>query len=61
MVTTELKSRFDKNDQDIICALGDLVLKTSSDKNSFKIISGHYGIDIDLLEKENISKVHRGI
>ena len=26
MMTTRLKSRFDKNDQDVLCALGDVVL-----------------------------------
>ena len=52
MVTTELKSRFDKNDQDVLCALGDVVLNRSPDKNSYKIVSAHYGIDVDLLESE---------
>ena len=48
--TTELKTRFDRNDQDVLRALGDVVLNRSLDKNSYKIFSAHFGIDVDLLE-----------
>ena len=39
MVATELKSRFEKNDQDVLCALGDVVLRTYPKQKSYKIIS----------------------
>ena len=52
MIVAELKSRFDSNDQDILCALGDIVLNRSTDKNSYSVVSDHYGIDADLLECE---------
>ena len=34
---TELKSRFDKNDQDVLCALGDVVLNRSTDKTATRL------------------------
>ena len=52
MVTNQLTLRFNKNDLDVLCALGDVVLKKYSEKNSYKIVSGHYGINIDLPESE---------
>lgn len=38
-----------RNEQDILCALGDIVLSRSTDKNSYTIVSNHYSIDADLL------------
>jgi hypothetical protein len=42
-VLAEMKSRFDSNDQNILCALGDVVLnlKPASDIENVQIVSEH--------------------
>ena len=52
LVIAELNSRFDKNEQDVLCALGDVVLSKSPGKTSYNIVSEHYNVDGDLLETE---------
>jgi len=43
-VICEIKSRFDGNDQDILCALGEIVLSDAPSQESFHTISIFYGI-----------------
>ena len=49
-VLGEMNSRFGGNDQDMLCALGDVVLNESPSDDSFEVVSDFYGVDRDLLE-----------
>jgi hypothetical protein len=55
-----MKSRFDNNDQEILCALGDVVLNDSLLENSFDVVAEFYNVDRDLLEVEK-SMYHNSI
>jgi hypothetical protein len=46
-----MKSRFDNNDQEILCALGDVVLNDSPLENSFHVVAEFYNVNRDLLEE----------
>ena len=47
-----MKTRFDRNDQEILCALGDVVLKENLLYCNFQMVAGLYSLDKDLLEVE---------
>lgn len=51
-VLGEMKSRFEGNDEDVLCALGDIVLNSSPLDNSFKKVADFYNLDRDLLQVE---------
>lgn len=51
-VLSEMKSRFDGNDQDVLCGLGDIVLNTKPSDESYELIASHYGDDKYLLQAE---------
>lgn len=51
-VLREMNSRFEGNDEDVLCALGDIVLNSSPLNDSFEKVSDFYGLDRDLLEVE---------
>ena len=51
-VLKEMKTRFDRNDQEILCALGDVVLKENLLYCNFQMVAGLYSLDKDLLEVE---------
>ena len=51
-VITEMSARFEGNDQDILCALGDTVLNGSPSTTSVEMVSALYGVDKDLLDAE---------
>jgi hypothetical protein len=56
-----MKSRFDNNDQEILCALGDVVLNDSPLENSFHVVAEFYNVNRDLLEEYiYVSKFHHG-
>ena len=62
-VLSEIKSRFDNNDQEILCALGDVVLNDSPLENSFDVVADIYNVDKDLLEGKSrriCIKIHHG-
>jgi hypothetical protein len=48
-VVGELKHRFESNDQDLLCALGEIVLEPSPLPESFDLVATHYGLHKDLL------------
>jgi hypothetical protein len=47
-----MKSRFDSNDQEILCALGKVVLNEHPSENSFEMVAKLYNADKELLEVE---------
>ena len=51
-VTAEMKSRFDTNDQDLLCGLGDILFHKSPKAESYDLIAKHYSVDKELLEAE---------
>ena len=51
-VTAEMKSRFDTNDQDLLCGLGDILFHESPKAESYDLIAKHYSVDKELLEAE---------
>ena len=48
-VVSELESRFSENDQDILCALSEIVLTEKPNPKSFDVVAEHYAIDKDVL------------
>jgi len=52
-VLAELRSRFSGNDQDVLCGLGDLVMKADPSVDSFDLVSSYYNLDKDLLIAEH--------
>ncbi|XP_028406786.1 zinc finger MYM-type protein 1-like [Dendronephthya gigantea] len=51
-VIGEMKSRFSKNDQEILCALGDVVLSKTPSRNSFELVAEFYKVDQEILAVE---------
>lgn len=51
-VIAELESRFTGHDQDVLCALGEVVLGNQPTQQNFKIVADHYELDRDLLAVE---------
>ena len=45
----EIESRFSGNDQDVLCALGDVTLSDSLASDSFDLVAGYYNFDKELL------------
>ena len=55
-VLSELELRFSGNDQEILCALGDICHSETPDEESFSRVAKFYEIDGDILEAEQ--KMH---
>ena len=51
-VIGEMKSRFSKNDQEILCALGDVVLSKTPSRNSYEHVAEFYKVDQESLAAE---------
>jgi hypothetical protein len=51
-VISEMKARFNENDQEILGALGDVVLNENPLQYNFEIVAEFYNVDKDLLEVE---------
>ena len=49
-----MESRFDSHDQDILCALSDVILNISPSINSLKIVSSFYAMDREVLKNEKM-------
>ena len=49
-VTADMKSRFDNNDQDLLCGLRYILLHESPKAKSYDLIAKHYSVDKELLE-----------
>ena len=49
---SELELRFSGNDQEILCALGDICHSDKPDEKSFSLVSKFYEIDGEILEAE---------
>ena len=52
----EIKERFAADDQDIICALGDVVLNDKPSEDSEEIVAKFYELDKDLIQGFNSSR-----
>ena len=48
-VVCELQSRFEGNDQEILCALGEIVFSCSPSHNNIQNVSNFYGVDSKML------------
>ena len=48
-VIVEMQSRFAGNDQEILCALGHVILHLDA---SYEVVSSHCGVDLDILKAE---------
>ena len=44
----EIENRFSGNDQDVLCALGDVTLSNSLASDSFDLVAGFYNFDWEL-------------
>ena len=51
-VLAEIEARFGRNDQDVLCALGDITLSDSPAIRSFNLVSSYYSLDRDLLQAD---------
>lgn len=51
-VVSELETRFQRNDQDILCSLGDIILNEKPSDTSFENVASFYKLDQDLLEAD---------
>ncbi|XP_068692643.1 zinc finger MYM-type protein 1-like [Montipora foliosa] len=51
-VLAEIEARFGGNDQDVLCALGDITLSDSPAIRSFNLVSSYYSLDRDLLQAD---------
>ena len=49
---SEMKNRFETNDQHILCALADVVLSQTPSEDSFSLVSSTYSLDKAILEAE---------
>ena len=47
-VMAEIENRFSGNDQDVLCALGDVTLSDSPASNNFDLVAGYYKFDKEL-------------
>ena len=41
-VLVEIESRFSRNDQDVLCALGEVTLRVPPTSESFDVVAGYY-------------------
>ena len=51
-VMGEMSDRFQGNDNDVLCALGDIAMNKKPAEKSYETVKDHYGVDIDLLAAE---------
>ena len=51
-VVSELQSRFESNEQEVLCALGEIVFSRSPRINSIQTVSNFYGVDSEMLSSE---------
>ncbi|XP_028407182.1 zinc finger MYM-type protein 1-like [Dendronephthya gigantea] len=51
-VLAELETRFQGNNQDVLCALGAVVLSEKPSESDYELVSNFYGLDKDLIEVE---------
>jgi len=51
-VLAEMKSRFDGNDQDLLCSLGNVVLNPNAPEEDCERVASHYRVDSALLNAE---------
>ena len=51
-VVPEMRSRFEGNDQKVLCALANVVFSGSPTSANIKFVSEFYGVDSELLSKE---------
>ena len=51
-VVSELQSRFEGNDQEVLCALGEIVFSHSPSINNIQTVSNFYGVDSEMLSSE---------
>ena len=51
-VVSELQSRFEGNDQEVLCALGEIVFSHSPSINNIQTVSDFYGVDSEMLSSE---------
>ena len=51
-VLAEIETRFSGNDQDVLCALGDITLSDSPTSASFDRVARYYNLDRELLEAD---------
>lgn len=49
-VLAEIENRFSGNDQDVLCALGDVTISDSPARGSFDLVAGYYNFDKELLQ-----------
>lgn len=49
-VLAKIENRFCGNDQDVLCALGDVTLSDSPARGSFDLIPGYYNFEKELLQ-----------
>ncbi|XP_071826952.1 zinc finger MYM-type protein 1-like [Apostichopus japonicus] len=57
-VVSEMESRFDVDDQSVLCALGDVVLNEATTASSYDKVAGYYDLDRDILEAEKKSFIN---
>ena len=48
-VVSELQSRFEGNDQEVLCTLGEIVFSRSPSINNIQTVSNFYGVDGEVL------------
>jgi len=48
-VVSELQSRFEGNDQEVLCTLGEIVFSRSPSINNIQTVSNFYGVDGEML------------
>lgn len=51
-VVAEMRARFEGNDQDVLCALADVVFSSSPTNANIDFVSNFYGLDSELLRSE---------
>ena len=51
-VVSELQSRFEGNDQEVLCALGEIVFSRSPSINNIQTVSNFFGVDSEMLSSE---------
>ena len=51
-VLAEIENRFSGNDQDVLCALGDVSLSDSHASDSFDLVAGYYNFEKELLQAD---------
>ena len=50
-VLAELETRFQGNDQDVLCALGAVVLSEKPSESDYALVGNFYGLDKDLIPR----------